>query len=129
MTRNGCIMTLLLIVSSFSMELEAQENLDALVKKCETMKSVEMQVIRTKNEQTKKLEVEMIKITINEDQELINEFFAAFKKDEDKVQQVIEKKQGKQRKIMSLLYYFEKAMYKLSEDEKAGCATVYISYN
>jgi site-specific DNA-adenine methylase len=95
-------MALLFIVSSFSMKLSAQENLNALVKKCETMESVFINVVRTKNPQTKKIEKEIISINICKNPTLINEFVAAFKKDEEKATKVIESKNGG--RTISLLY-------------------------
>jgi len=135
MKRNVFIMALLFIMSSLTMELIAQENLNALVKKCETMSSVDMGFVRTKNSQTKKLETKIINITINQNQALINEFLAAFKKDEENALNVIEDKKGGV--VNHLHYKFNNVTYTLSMgkkniignyDEKEGCASVSIIY-
>ena len=120
------IMALLLIVSGFSMKLVAQENLNALVKKCETMPSVNMNIIRKQNTKTKKLELKIIDIDIKEDQALINEFLEAFKKDEANAIQAIEDK--KAGKTTSLFYKFENVSYDFSYGKKEGCASVSVMY-
>jgi len=120
------IMALLLIVSGFSMKLVAQENLNALVKKCETMPSVNMNIIRKKNTETKKLETKLINITINENPALVTEFLDAFKKDEANVLQSIEDKGAG--KTNSLFYRFENVTYSFSPGENEGCATISVMY-
>ena len=127
MKKIGWIMTLLLIMSSFSVKLIAQKNLDALVKKCETMPSVNMEVIRQRNDQTKQLQLKIISIRINENPELVNEFLAAFKKDEDQVIQVIESKKGDGQNF-SLFYKFESVSYTISYGEKKEWASISAIY-
>jgi len=135
MKRNVWIMMLLFIVSSFSMEIFAQENLNALVKKCETLPSVDMNVVRERNTQTNKLEAKVISITIKDNQALINEFLDAFKKDEENALNAIEKKQGGV--VSSLFYKFKNVSYSFSfgeqdfmgnKKQKEGCASVSVIY-
>jgi hypothetical protein len=87
------------------------------------MPAVDINVMRTKNPQTKQLEREMINLTFCENQTLVNEFVAAFKKDEQKATKVMENKKGG--RILSLFYQFENVSYTLSQDEK-GCTNVSI---
>jgi len=125
MKRINWIMTLLFI--GFSIKLVAQENLDALVKKCEneTMKGVYMEVIYTKNAQTKKFEPTITKISIEFNPTLINEFLNALKKDEEKAVQKIEKKTGK--RTISFFYSFENADYTFYyEGENEECTGIKI---
>jgi len=131
MKRIGFIMTLFFIVSSFTARLAAQENLDALVKKCETMDSVDINYVRAKDEKTKKLETKIINITIKNNQALINQFLEAFKKDEINANNVIEDKKGG--RIISLFYQFADDTYSFTSGtkdfrglghEKAGYAVV-----
>ena len=126
MKRNAWIMTLLLVMSSFSMELVAQKNLDALVKKCETMSSVSMEYVRKKNQQTKKLETKVISITIYNDQALVDEFLDAFKKDEDNVLSVIENKEKGGR--FNLFYKFESVSYSIDYMKDKKSASIDVMY-
>ena len=124
MKRIGWMMTLLLIMSSFSMELIAQENLDALVKKCETMTSVTTSIVRSRDPKTKKVESEIITITVCKNPTLVNEFAAAFKKDEEKATKAIERREGGQ--VISLFYRFENGTsYTLSQGEEE-CTSISI---
>jgi len=130
MKRNVWIMTLLLIVSSFSMELIAQDNLDALIKKCETMPSVDMKIVRRKNPETKKIELQVVTINICENPELIKEFVAAFKaifeKDKENIISTSEDRKGGQ--IVSLSYIFENSQYLISKQkDKENCTTISIT--
>jgi hypothetical protein len=85
------------------------------------MTSVDISVVRTKNPQTKELEREMINITIKGDAALINEFVAAFKKDEKNAIKAIEDKKGG--RIKSLFYTFENTTYSLTFGEMDFSAT------
>ena len=126
MKKNGLIMLLLFIMSSLSMELVAQENLNALVKKCETMPSLEVDVIKNKNEETKKLEVSVIAISIENNQALVNEFLSAFEKDKEDATKTIENSANGEH---SLLCVFDKVSYSISYGEKNGSASVSVLYN
>jgi len=55
MKKNVFIIMLLFVMSIFSMELVAQENLNALVKKCETMSAVDVNVMSTKESGNKRI--------------------------------------------------------------------------
>jgi len=126
MKKNVWIMMLLFIVSSFSMEIFAQENLNALVKKCETLPSVNMSIIRERNSQTNKLEPKIISIDIKDNKALINEFLDAFKKDEDKVVKVIENKN--EGGGTNLFYRFENVSYSIDYGKEEGVASVSVIY-
>jgi len=128
MKKNVWIMVLFFLMSSFSMNLVAQENLDALVKKCETMTSVEMNYVYKKNSKTQKFEPAVITIMISKDkdQKLIDEFLAAFKKDEENAAQLIESKKGGQR--TSVFCEFKNVSYSFSlgqEDRSASISVIY----
>jgi hypothetical protein len=127
MKRIGFIMALFLIASSFSMKLSAQENLDALVKKCEAMTDVTTNVVRSRNPKTKKIEPEIVNITICKNPALVSEFVAAFKKDEENATKAIENKKGGQ--VVSLYYRFNNGTaYTLSQGND-GCASITIITN
>ena len=127
MKRNVLIMTLLLIVSCFTMRVVAQENLNALVKKCETIPSVDMDFVRKINPKTKKLETKIIRISINDNQSLIDEFLAARKKDKEKVLQVITK-DDPTAKGTWIFYKFNNISYTFSYGEEEGKASIIVKY-
>jgi DNA integrity scanning protein DisA with diadenylate cyclase activity len=126
MKKNVCIMALLFIVSSFSVKLAAQENIEALLKKCETMPSVDMTVMSRQDPKTKKLERETVSLTICEDSKLVNEFIAVFEKDKDKATRVTENRKGG--KIITLAYEFENVRYSISQTRnKEQCISIIIT--
>lgn len=96
---------LFLFTGCFSMGAYAQKNIMALVKKCETIESVDMNVIRKRNKDTKKLEEGIVTVKIKSNPSLIDEFIDAFKKDENDATEVIENK--KNGKLTPQLYKFD----------------------
>ena len=113
MKKNVLIMALLFITSSFSMNVFAQENIEALIKRCETIQSIDMTVISKQNPQTKKLEREMVSLTICENPSLVNEFVAVFEKDKEKAIRITENRKGGQ--ITNSSYEFEDVTYIISQ--------------
>ena len=123
MKRNVLIMMLFLIVSSFSMRIFAQENLKALVKKCETMPSVDINYVVTDSPYPIKKR-EVFNITIHGDTALMNEFATAFKKDEENAKDENEKALGISEnrqggKLVSVVYKFMKITYSVQLMGKA----------
>ena len=125
MKRNGFILMLLLFTGSFSTKLVAQQNLDALIKKCEAMSSIDISYSRTRNAKTKELEREIINYTIRDNPALINEFLTVFKKEEANAIQSSENKQGGRTK--SLFYRFENATYSFSYTEEEKEAKIIVT--
>jgi lipopolysaccharide export LptBFGC system permease protein LptF len=114
-------MAILLIAGNFTLNASAQTHIEALVKKCESMESVDMNVIRNRNRETKKLERSITTVIIKDNEALVNEFIAAFKADEGDVIQVIENKSSG--KLMPSQYIFEGVHYHFFMKDKAN-ATV-----
>jgi len=127
MKRTEWIMILLLVASSFSAELVAQENLNVLAKKCETEKfdgNVWSEIIYTKNDRTKKFEPTITMISVEFNPTLINEFLEALKKDEDKALQKVERKSSG--RTIAFDYSFENADYSFYYGEKGECTGIKI---
>lgn len=106
MKKNVLITTVLLVISSFSVDIAAQENIEALIKKCvvETMDSVDINVARMKDK------TDITSIHIHSNSGLVNEFLEAFKKDEEKTSEsIIQRKEGN----VKLNYKFEDITYSL----------------
>ena len=114
MKRNVLIIMLLLITGGFSLQLAAQKNLEALVKKCETMTSVDMNVARQRNTRTK-VEQKTITVTFSDNTALMNEFLDAFRKDEATALQTTEDKKGG--RIQRLVHIYKDAAYVFSYNE------------
>ena len=125
MKKNVWIMTLLFILSSFSMKLAAQADLEALVKKCETMTSVDISIVRTRNQKTNELEREIINIKIKDNLALVDEFLSVLDKlDTTNAIQVAKNRQGG--RIINLLYRFKDGSYSFSYDESEKSANISI---
>lgn len=84
---------LCLVFAGFSWGMSAQIHLDALVKKCETLKSVDMEVIKNKRKTDKNAEIKTVNIRITNDKKLVSEFLNAFKKDASDAEQAMFKKE------------------------------------
>lgn len=84
----------LLIAGASAGELVAQEHLNALMKKCESLDNVSVEVIYNKDPKTKKPEKNVVSVTFyrQENAKLLNDFLDAFKKDREAAYRVMEKK-------------------------------------
>lgn len=82
MKTKSVVIALLLSMGGFVANVSAQKALDALAKKCKTVESVDMDVIRNKDK-NKKEQRSVVRIRIKDNETLVNEFIAAFKKDEE----------------------------------------------
>lgn len=105
-TKKTILAMAVLLIGSITMSLQAQESLNALFKKCESMDNVNINVIYDKNRETKKTEKIIKTIGFKNNPQLVNEFLAAFNKDKEAAYQVIEEK--KKGKIMPSFYRFAK---------------------
>lgn len=105
-TRNLILTAALLMAGSWAGDLLAQENLNALMKKCESMEKVNVDVIYDKDRKTKKPVKEVITITFSrkDNPKLLDEFLDAFRKDKEAAYKVMESKTGG--KVMPSFYRF-----------------------
>ena len=110
MKKNLFVIMMLFIVSSLSMELIAQENLNALIKKYEATPFVDIDYVCVKNPKTKEVEYENFSLTIRESS-LVNEFLDALKKDREKATKISESKKGG--KLFLIIYEFGDTAYSL----------------
>ncbi|WP_075964908.1 DUF5024 domain-containing protein [Parabacteroides massiliensis] len=105
-TRNFILTAALLMTGSLAGDLLAQANLNALMKKCESMEKVNVDVIYDKDRKTKKPVKEVITITFSrkDNPKLLDEFLDAFRKDKESAYKVMESKiDGK---VMPSFYRF-----------------------
>lgn len=116
-TKSLLVTAILLIAGSLS-GLSAQETLKALVKKCESMENVNVNMVRSRNKETKQLERNITTISFSNNQALVNEIVAAFEKDKDLADQEIENRSGG--KVTNMFYRFGNASYSFSQNEEGG---------
>lgn len=90
-TKKMILSALLLVAGAASTNVFAQEHLEAIVKKCEKLDNVQIQVIYNRDQNTKKLE-KTIKSISFQDEKLLNEFLDAFEKDKEKAYKMAEQK-------------------------------------
>lgn len=91
-TKKTILLAALLLLGSICGVSQAQENLNALMKKCETMDKIDMNVIYNKNRETKKTEKIIKTVSFSNNEKLLNEFVAAFEKDKDAAYKIIDQK-------------------------------------
>ena len=113
-TRN-LMVAVLLTAGSFTMSSFAQDNIKALIQKCENMDDVEANIIRNKDGKKHSFRTS-IELTLNYTPALEKELVDAFHKDEDKATRVMESKKGG--KMTDMMYEFEngKVRYTFNTD-------------
>ncbi|MDR1344382.1 MAG: DUF5024 domain-containing protein [Tannerellaceae bacterium] len=80
-TKHVVLTAVLLIAAGLAQSLQAQENIRAMIKKCET-DSVDMSIVIERDPATRKPREMVTAVHIKNDEALVNEFIEAFKKDE-----------------------------------------------
>ena len=102
---------LCLLVGSFSTELWAQKNLEAVVQKCKSDKSVDKSIVTKRDTKTKKLQKIISSFTIEDNPTLQQEVKTAFEQDKEDAYQVIENESNGK---MDYFIRFSKANFKVS---------------
>lgn len=114
------VIVLILLIGGFCLDISAQQNIKAVVKKCESMESVEMTVIRKRNKDTKQLEKAITTINFKSNPSLVDEFVQAFKQDEPSATQVIDKYVNG--KLVPQFYRFDGVSVSFSLDENGNAS-------
>ena len=91
--KNVLAIAILLIIAGVNSDLMAQTTLKALVKKCESIENVEMNIARKKDRETLKIKQSITYIKIVSNKALVDEFIAAFEKDEPFAYEAIRSKE------------------------------------
>ncbi|MDR1356532.1 MAG: DUF5024 domain-containing protein [Tannerellaceae bacterium] len=91
-TRNVLLTAALLIAAAFAQSLYAQENVKAIIEKCQS-DSVDMAIIKEFDPATGKTSKMITSVHIVNDQALVNEFIEASKKDEGTATKSIHRRQ------------------------------------
>jgi hypothetical protein len=97
--------------------MSAQKNIEAMIQKCETSPSVNMEVIKKKNPDGKTQDIKIMSIWINSDKKLVDDFFSAFKKDEVDADDVTTRKE-KGKEVSMTLKFSNTSYYIRIQDEK-----------
>lgn len=118
------LLVIAILIAAGSLHVSAQENLKALIQKCEKMESVNINIIRNRDEETKKLTRTITNISFRNNEALLNEFITAFEKDREMADQEIENKSGG--KIKNIFYRFGNTNYSFSvgEDGSASISVI-----
>ncbi|MDR1813575.1 MAG: DUF5024 domain-containing protein [Tannerella sp.] len=111
-------MFLILIISGLSIAaINAQTHIEALIKKCETMENVDMEVIKRKNKEAKEKETVAVRIEIRDNRKLIDDFIDAFRKDESDADQITTRKRSNDELYV---YQYGNMQYTLRIKEKTN---------
>ncbi|MDR1330718.1 MAG: DUF5024 domain-containing protein [Tannerella sp.] len=125
-------MTVLLmwLLGSLSFEAYAQEAIKALISKCETLESVDINIVRTRDRDTKEVTHSVINIQIHTNPSLVKEFQDAFQKiyEADATmskdlgdREIITRRGGK---IVNLLYKYGNVSYSFSVEDGGQSANL-----
>lgn len=125
-TKRLGLFMLCLLFASISSEISAQTHLDALIKKCETHKSVDMEVVKNKRKTDKEVETKTVNIRITNDKNLVNEFLDAFKKDAADAEQAMFRKKKESSEVNYYQCRFSDQIYTITvkDEESANVTTV-----
>ena len=104
-TKKTVVMILVLMAGFFSTQVLAQENIDALMKKCESMDNVDMDVVQQRDPSTKKLAQVIRNVNIKNNKALVDDFLKAFLADRENAIQAIDSKKGG--KMIPSYYQFQ----------------------
>lgn len=115
------IAAVVLLAGSMATEMTAQNAIAAVVKKCESMKDVNINKVRSRDKDSKELTREITNIMISNNPALVNEIVAAFAKDGENALHSSESSSNG--KVTSIFYRFENASYSFSQSDD-GNATV-----
>lgn len=92
------------IFAAFSNHVVAQENLNALIKKCETMDDVDISIVHQRDRKTMKTTQIIKSVSIKNKKSLVDDFIKAFELDRDKAYQAIDNK--KKGRMLPSFYQF-----------------------
>lgn len=119
--RNLFIAAMLLLAGSLTTEMMAQDAVTALVKKCESMKDVQIQKARSRDKDTKEVTRDITTIVISSNPSLVNDFISAFNKDRNNALE--EAESLSEGKVSNLFLRFEKSSCSLTQTD-GGSAVV-----
>lgn len=114
------IVVIFVIAGCFSTELVAQEAIKALVKRCETMNNVDVNIVRRKNKDSKELNRSIINISFNNNEALVQEIVAAFNKDRNAADEEMENRSNG--KVNNLTLRFGQTRYSFTQSNNGDAS-------
>jgi len=125
------VLAILTIVtaSCFSATVSAQEHLNALMKKCETMDDVSLDVVQQRSSTTKKISQIIKTVMIKNNKALVDDFLKAFQADKENAIQAIESKKAGGKMVPSFYQFGGKGdsvsySFDLSKDGNGATVTL-----
>ena len=113
-TNRLIISVIFFLTGSLFVNLSAQEALRAIVKKCETMDNIECNIVKARDEKTKKVTQYIVSFKFSKNEALKKEILAAFEKDKESAnRENIRKKDG----LIDITYFFSNGHYSFREDK------------
>jgi len=124
---NVVIAFIFLLLGSVSVELNAQETIKALLKKCENMGSITVSIIREKDKETGEITRDITNVSFKSDSNpaLEKEFIAAFQKDEDNADRVT--KNISNGKVTNMSFRFGKTTYNYTYNQRTDMVSVNVN--
>jgi len=113
-TKHLFLVIVLLLTGSGLNAIQAQDNVKAVMKKCESMDGVSMSRVRNRDGGKER---QIVSLNFKNNPQLVNEFIEALKRDEDQATQIIESKENG--KLTPTYYRFAKVAFSFNID-KAG---------
>lgn len=117
------------LLGIFSIEASAQDAIKALIKKCESMETVDINIVRTRDRNTKEvrsittLQIESNPALVKEFQDTFQKTYDAdFSKNKDAADQEIITRRGG--KIVTLMYKYDNITYRFSVKDDGNSAEV-----
>jgi len=118
-TKRNVLLAIVLIIGTFCNFTYAQSHIDAVIKKCETLESIEMNVVKNKREGNNE---EHISIRISNNPKLVEEFLNAFNKDGANADQSTTRRKDNREFIE---YRFNKSVYSITVQNKKDARVLY----
>lgn len=100
------------LIAGFMNTVSAQDNLKALLLKCESMDDVSINIVHQRDRETKETTQIVKSFSFKNNKSLVDDFLKAFEKDKDEAIQVIENK--KNGKIVPSYYQFADGEYNVA---------------
>ncbi|MDH6534433.1 DUF5024 domain-containing protein [Parabacteroides sp. 52] len=120
-TKHFLLIALLLITGSVCSEIYGQTHIKALVKKCETMDNVELSRVRDRDP-AKNRQRTVTSIMFKNNEELLDLFIEAAKKDEADATQIIESKVNG--KMVPSFYRFGNTSFSISQKKDGNAVSI-----
>jgi hypothetical protein len=133
-TKSRILIAIALFAGFTAENLNAQEAVKALIKKCETMETVDINTIRSRDPETKELLRSIVSINVRSNPSLVKDFQNAFQADYQNAEkskgaadrEVITRRGGK---IVNLMYTYGNTSYNFSVTDESNATISVVEGN